>query len=145
MEQKRTMALESSLDDPRPPETESPRERFFPKVSIRSLIILITVSALIAWAFRTGFQGNWIWVKSFSAVICVTLLCFASYIAMFFLTLLFSRILQPFAHAAGLVTPPKKEQAPTLGLEALDPKVSEQPDSLHSSASTPANDSESTE
>ncbi len=90
-----------------------PTERLLPRITIYHLIMLVTVSAIIAWAVRTGFQGNYSGLKAIVLLVCVTIACFVVYAAMFLLAYLFSILMQPLIAATGQSLQPKRDAVPT--------------------------------
>ncbi len=93
-------------------------ERWLPRVSILSLIGLITLCAAVFWAIRTGFQGNFIALKSLVVIIFLVVLCFASYATLFLLTYLCSLILRPLVIASGQSLQRPRAALPTETLPA---------------------------
>ena len=88
-------------DDP-PIEDESPqtlRQRLMPQASIRSLIALSTICAMIMWLVRTMLVGDSFWAKCVGAVLLTTVGCFALYAALFLLAHLFTVVTSPLVDA----------------------------------------------
>ena len=99
------------------PLVEEP-ERLLPRISILSLIGLITLCAVVFWAIRTGFQGNLIALKSLVVVIALVLACFACYALLFLITYLCSLVIQPLVMASGQSFERPRAALPTETLPA---------------------------
>ncbi|QEG40291.1 hypothetical protein [Roseimaritima ulvae] len=113
------MALPTAQDNgtSAEPLVEEP-ERLLPRISILSLIGLITLCAVVFWAIRTGFQGNLIALKSLVVVIALVLACFVSYALLFLLTYLCSLVIQPLLVASGQSFERPRAALPTETLPA---------------------------
>ena len=74
------------------PETESSPlpERWLPQTSIRFLIILIGLCALVMYTFRAAIVDDQVWAKIGSLVIATALACLVAYGGLFVVALLFS-------------------------------------------------------
>lgn len=79
--------------------TETLRQKLIPQASIRSLIMLITASAVVMWIARRMLIGDMFWAKCFGAVLATIALCFVSYAAIFLLSHLFTIATSPLTRA----------------------------------------------
>lgn len=111
------MNIPAATDSPsRREPVDDPPERLLPRISILSLIGLSTVCAAIFWAVRTGFQGNFIGLKSAVVIICLVVVCFTAYAVMFLVAYMFSLILRPLVEASGHSLERKRDALPTESL-----------------------------
>lgn len=113
------MSIPAATENPSPRDpVDDPPERLLPRISILSLIGLSTVCAAIFWAIRTGFQGNFIGLKSAVVIICLVVVCFIAYAVMFLVTYMCSLILRPLVEASGHSLERKRDALPTESLPA---------------------------
>ena len=94
------MTTETPSQEPEfDPQPTTIRQRLMPQSSIRSLIVLITISAVIMWIARTMFVGNMFWAKCFGAALVTIGGCFATYAGLFLLAHLFTVATSPIVDA----------------------------------------------
>ncbi|WP_145343762.1 hypothetical protein [Rosistilla ulvae] len=74
-------------------------ERAMPQWSLRFLMLLVTLSAMLMWVFRAAIIENVFWAQCVAVVLATAIGCFAMYALAFALASLFASmtgsILQP--------------------------------------------------